>query len=151
MHCTDEAYFYLTESIIKRNKRMWWNKRGLDREAVAWCESFGLVCYFLPKNLRTLLLRRYRKVNQHTYLDMLKIIFGPKHYQVESHKKYYFQQDGASSYGLYGSRVVTNKFGEKFMTKKQWSPQSQYLNPCDYFLWGYLLKYISHYRRLWII
>ena len=35
-------------------------------------------------------------VNQHTFLNMLKIFFCPKHYRVESHKKKYFQQDGAT-------------------------------------------------------
>ena len=30
------------------------------------------------------------------------------------------------------------KFGEKFIDKKRWPPRSPDLNPCDFYLWGYL-------------
>ena len=33
---------------------------------------------------------------------------------------------------------LQSKFGEEFITKHQWPPRSPDLNPCDYFLWGYL-------------
>ena len=29
-------------------------------------------------------------------------------------------------------------FGEKFMDKNRWPPRSPDLNPCDFYLWGYL-------------
>ena len=29
------------------------------------------------------------------------------------------------------------------MDKKKWHPRSPYLNPCDFYLWGYL-KYVGY-------
>ena len=70
---------------------------------------------------------------------MLKIFFWPKHYRVESHKKYYIQQDRDTPHTANTIQEwLQSKFGEKFMTKKQWPPRSTDLNSCDYFLWGYL-------------
>ena len=54
----------------------------------------------------------------------------------EDYKKYYFQQDGASPHT--SKNYLRSKFGEKFIDKKKWPPRSPDLNPCDYFLWGYL-------------
>ena len=52
---------------------------------------------------------------------MLKIFLCPKHYIVESHKKYYFQQDGATSHTVnMVQEWLQDKFIEKFITKKQW-------------------------------
>ena len=33
---------------------------------------------------------------------------------------------------------LSSKFLEKFIDKNQQPPRSRDLNPCDYFLWGYL-------------
>ena len=33
---------------------------------------------------------------------------------------------------------LTAKLGPKFLDKTLWLPRSPDLNPCDYFLWGYL-------------
>jgi hypothetical protein len=55
------------------------------------------------------------------------------------YQKCYFQQDGASPH--IAALVVTwltERFGEKLIAKNEWSPRSPDLNPCDYFLWGYL-------------
>jgi hypothetical protein len=52
---------------------------------------------------------------------------------------YYFQQDGASPHtSKKAQNYLRSKFGEKFIDKKKWPPRSPDLNPCDYFLWGYL-------------
>ena len=136
---SDEAYFYLTESINKQNNRMWLEERPVDwiekplhdEKVLVWC---GISCrkiygpYFFEES-----------VNQHNYLEMLKNFFWLKHYRVESHGKYYFQQDGATPHT---ANLVQDwcgsKFGANFITKQQWPPRSPDLNPCDYFLWGYL-------------
>ena len=70
---SDEAYFYLTESINKPNYRMLLNERPEDwiekplhyAKVLVWCAISCLniyVPYFFKET-----------VNQHTYLDMLKI------------------------------------------------------------------------------
>jgi hypothetical protein len=57
----------------------------------------------------------------------------------EKISKYYFQQDGASPHtSKKAQNYLRSKFGEKFIDKKKWPPRSPDLNPCDYFLWGYL-------------
>jgi hypothetical protein len=33
---------------------------------------------------------------------------------------------------------LASKFGQKFLAKGSWPLRSPDLNPCDYFLWGYL-------------
>jgi len=33
---------------------------------------------------------------------------------------------------------LASKFGQKSLAKGKWPAQSPGLNPCDYFLWGYL-------------
>lgn len=70
---------------------------------------------------------------------MLRTFFWPKQLRTAEYKKYYFQQDGASPHK---ATIVQNwlksKFHDKFVDKKKWPPRSPDLNPCDFFLWGYL-------------
>ena len=58
----------------------------------------------------------------------------------EDHTLYYFQHDGTSPHrGKKVQKYLKNKFGDRFIDKKTWPPQiSRLLNPCDFFLWGYL-------------
>jgi hypothetical protein len=35
---------------------------------------------------------------------------------------------------------LTERFGEKIITKNEWPPRSPDLNPCDYLLWDFLKK-----------
>ena len=69
---------------------------------------------------------------------MLKFFFWPKVVR-EVYTKYYFQQDGASPHrGNKVQKYLKGKFGDKFIDKNSWPPRSPDLNPCDFFLWGYL-------------
>ena len=78
-------------------------------------------------------------VNQYNYLKMLQRFFWRRHVQTPIYTKYYFQQDGATPHT---TNIVQNWLSEKFSTKlvdkKMWPPRSSDMNPCDYFLWGYL-------------
>lgn len=144
---TDEAYFYLTESINKQNNRLWlterpedWIEKPLhDAKVLVWCavscrKIYGP--YFFEET-----------VNQHNYLEMLKTFFWPKHYRVKDSKKFYFQQDGARPHTAnIVQEYLEGKFNVKFINKTQWPPRSPDLNPCDYFLWGYLKSKV--YRPL---
>ena len=77
-------------------------------------------------------------LNQHNYLEMLKW-FYEKNRKVKDYENYYFQQDGAIPHTAnMVQQWLTSKFGDKFMAKQRWPPRSPELNPCDYFLWGYL-------------
>lgn len=139
MNFSDEAYFYLTESVNKQNNRMWLKERPVDwiekplqdAKVLVWCAISAKKIYG-PYFFET-------TVNQHTYLDMLETFFWPKHLRTADYKKYYFQQDGATAHtATMVQNWLKSKIGDKFMDKKKWPPRSPDLNPCDYFLWGYL-------------
>jgi hypothetical protein len=137
--CSDEAYFYLTLPANKQNNRTWAIEQPIegievplnDEKISVWCAISAEKIYG-PYFFETF-------VNQHNYLDMLKNFFWPKHLRTQEYKKYYFQQDGASPHTAKSVQTwLTEKFSTKFIHKCQWPPRSPDLNPCDFFLWGYL-------------
>ena len=79
------------------------------------------------------------------YLHMFQNWFWQRYLDTAEYKKYYFQQDGASPHT---SNLVQDclhqKFGTKFLSKEKWPPRSLDLNPCDFFLWGYLKSKVYH-------
>jgi hypothetical protein len=135
----DESYFYLTPPVNKQNDRMWLGSKpqdGIERplhddKALVWCAiSCGQVYgpYFFEET-----------VNQYNYLDMLKNFFWKAHCQAPNFKKYYFVQDGATPHTANSvQNYLKSKFSDRFFTKDIWPPRSPDINPCDFFLWGYL-------------
>ena len=71
--------------------------------------------------------------------------FWPMMLRTENYKEYYFIQDGAPPHK---DQSVQNwfksKFEDRFVDKKLWPPYSPDLNPCDYFLWGYVKSHVYH-------
>lgn len=137
--CTDEAYFYLTKSLNKQNNRFWLNEKTLDavekplqdKRLLVFCAISAEKIYG-PFYFST-------TVNQHNYLEMLEKEFWRRHLDTKEYKKYYFQQDGAPAHRCnLVQKWLTDKFGDKFINKDLWPPRSPDLNPCDFFLWGYL-------------
>jgi hypothetical protein len=137
--CSDEAYFFLTEPINKQNNRFWSDSKPIgqierplhDQKVLTWCAMSAKKIYgpfFFENN-----------VNQHNYLKMLQDFFWERHRKVQGYTKYYFQQDGARPHT---ANLVQNwlksKFKDFFVDKTKWPPRSPDLNPCDFFLWGYL-------------
>jgi hypothetical protein len=78
-------------------------------------------------------------VKKENYLEMLQIFFWRRYRQVPYFNYYYFQQDGATPHT---ADMVQNRlrdqFGKLFVDKKRWPSRSSDLNPCDFYLWGYL-------------
>jgi len=139
LSCCDEVYFYLTLPINKQNNRSWLHERPMngievplhDEKLLVWCamSAEGIIGpYFFEET-----------VNQHNYLKMLQTYFWRRHVHTPNYAKYYFLQDGATPHT---ADIVQNwlseKFSKKIVDKKKWPPRSPDLNPCDYFLWGYL-------------
>lgn len=109
-----------------------WIERPLnDAKVLVWCGISAAKIYgpyFFEET-----------VNQHNYLHMLQNFFWPKHLRTANYKNYYFQQDGATPHTAnMVQEWLSSKFLDKFIDKNQWPPRSPDLNPCDYFLWGYL-------------
>jgi len=67
-------------------------------------------------------------------------LFYDEHRKAKEYKNYYFQQDGATPHTANAVQTwLTGKFDDdKFLPKHKWPHRSPDLNPCDYFLWGYL-------------
>ena len=135
---SDEAYFYLTKTANKQNSRLWLETRpksGIERplydqKVLVWCAMSSQRIYG-PYFFET-------TVNQNNYHNMLVKFFWPKVVR-EDYKNYYFQQDGATPHtSKKAQKYLRSKFGDKFIDNKKWPPRSPDLNPCDYFLWGYL-------------
>jgi len=66
----------------------------------------------------------------------------------------YFQQNGTRPYttnvvldvlyDVYGNHVLLNRLPECFQCGWSWPPCSPDMNPCRYFLWGYLRNSMYH-------
>ena len=136
---SDEAYFGLTEKVNKQNNRLWLEKKTeevhemplYDDKILVWCAISATKIYgpfFFESS-----------VNKENYLEMLRNFFWPKQLRTKDYKKYYFQQDGATPHtAIIVQEWLKSKFLTKFIDKFDWPPRSPDLNPCDFFLWGYL-------------
>ena len=136
---SDEAYFYLTLPNNKQNNRYWdvsANGHGIevplhDKKVLVWCaisstHVFGP--YFFDST-----------VNSTNYLEMLRTYFISRVDKTQEYGKSYFQQDGARAHtATVVQTYLTQRFGTRFLDKTMWPPRSPDLNPCDFFLWGYL-------------
>ena len=70
---------------------------------------------------------------------MLQKFFWFEYIKHKNYKSYYFQQDGAPPHKHKEVQSwLKEKFGNRFVDKDLWPPRSPDLNPCDYFLWGYI-------------
>ncbi len=95
--CSDEAYFTLTQPINRQNNRIWSETapfEGIevplnDEKVLVWC-TFSSGGIYGPYFFET-------TVKKENYLEMLQT-FLRRHCQVLNCKKYYFQQDGATSH-----------------------------------------------------
>jgi len=88
-------------------------------------------------------------VNGENYAMMLDSFFLPqlRRRQCSLHAQW-FQQDGARPHttpevleflhSKFQHCIVSNHFPQQFQCGFSWPPCSPDLNPCDYFLWGYL-------------
>ena len=137
--CCDEAYFYLTLPVNKQNNRKWARSQPLegievplhDKKILVWCAISATKVYgvFYFEN----------SVNQHNYLEMLRDFFWPKQLRTAEYQKHFFLQDGATPHTANTVQTwLKEKFLTKFIDKSPWPPRSPDLNPCDFFLWGYL-------------
>ena len=148
IHWSDEANFHLSGHVNRQNMRFWAlekpepiAKRPLSTEKlVVWCaitpnRIIGPF-FFEDEEGKAL------TVNQHRYLAMLKRYYLPNIRRHGEQDTITFHQDGAPPHyanlvrdwleETFQGRVISRGF-EDF-----WPPYSPDLNPCDFYLWGYL-------------
>jgi hypothetical protein len=92
-------------------------------------------------------------VNNEHYLSMLCNTFVPhllatglplqtqwfmQEWIQATHSEYCF----GLRHDIFDSHVVSNRFSDHFACGQNWPPNSPDLNPCDYFLWGFLKEKI---------
>ena len=136
---SDEAYFHLNGAVNNHNCRVW-SDSGPDfvleqskhpEKILVWCAVSSkkvIGPYFFDAS-----------VKHDNYLKMLTDFFWPRYYKSKNVNSFYFQQDGAPAHKHKEvQQWLTAKLGPKFLDKTMWPPRSPDLNPCDYFLWGYL-------------
>jgi len=82
-------------------------------------------------------------VNSERYIEMLRSFLEPELQRLGIDRaRFWFQQDGATAHTARATIAVLQElFPGRLMSRKgdiEWPPRSPDLNPCDYFLWGYL-------------
>lgn len=145
---SDEAHFWLTGHVNKQNHRFWAkeNPRVFEtttmkpQRITVWCaiSEEGIVGpVFINQN-----------VNGELYLRMLRREFMPVAQGLNAVERFWFMQDGALPHRTskvfeyldehFSGRVIGLGYPSKYAGGLDWPPYSPDLNPCDFFLWGYL-------------
>ena len=146
---SDESHFLLSGHVCKQNMRFWaseqphcYAEKPLHSEKVTvWCamSPHGVIGPYLFSDT----------VNSERYLSMLNNKFLPelRKRSVNMHNVW-FMQDGATPHtagkvldklhDTFGDRIISRRYPEVKECGVTWPAHSPDLNPCDFFLWGYL-------------
>ena len=146
---TDEAHFYLTGHVSTRHCVIWSSENPHQTvsaplhspKVTVWC---GFTQDFI---ISPVFVESPNTVNQDSYLAILKDHVAPL---CRRRRNLTSMQDGATPHtakkvrdyltSLFQGRVIGLRFD------REWPPRSPDLNPCDFFLWGYL-KFRVHRRK----
>ncbi len=147
---TDEAHFYLSAEVNKRNCRYWGSEKPdfhlekplHDKKVTVWAtiSSAGIIGPFFFEDESG----DAATINSDRYLKMLKTKFMPALRRKCNNDidVVWYQQDGATPHTARHVLAWLEKvFGEQFVsfrTEREWPPHSPDLSPLDFFLWGYL-------------
>ena len=144
---SDEAHFHLCGAVNKQNFRYWAenNPRELHKRPLhcprvtVWCAvaEFGIWGpYFFEDNNVTV------TVNSDRYCEMLETFLRPKLNMLNDMDNVWFQQDGATAHtSRRAMGILRDMFPGHLISLRgdiEWPARSPDLNPCDFFLWGYL-------------
>ena len=146
---TDESHFLLSGHVCKQNMRFWateqphcYTEMPLHSvKLTIWCaiSSHGVIGPYVFTDT----------VNSERYLSLLKNKFVPAlRKRAANMQNVWFMQDGATAYTsnivldylheIFGDKVLSRRYPEVKNCGQSWPAHSPDLNPCDYFLWGYL-------------
>ena len=142
---SDEAHFWLDGYVNVQNFRIWGTENPRAKiekplhplKVTVWCalSASGIIGPFFFDTT----------VGQDNYLEMLHSQFLKEATKRDVIKDHWFMQDGAPAHTAKKPiQWLSNVFGHRLIALKapapcpQWPPYSPDLNPCDFFLWGYL-------------
>lgn len=139
---SDEAHFYLDGYVCSNQCVIWdstnphkFRERPLHPlKVTVWCafnSNFILPPYFIDSPTT---------VNQYVYADIINNHLMP---HIQGQNDIIFMQDGATAHTANSVKaLLLEKFGEHNVISRgfthSWPSRSPDLNPCDYFLWGFL-------------
>jgi inhibitor of nuclear factor kappa-B kinase subunit alpha len=84
------------------------------------------------------------KVNQHYYREaILEQTVLPWAQRTFHNQNWIFQQDGATSHTAKTTQAFCRQHFCDFLAKDEWPAASPDLNPCDFFLWGWLQQLVN--------
>ena len=147
---SDEANFHVSGHVNRQNMRFWGSTNPHDtiegpksrEKVIAWAGlsyECGLIGPFFFEDADG----KSDTVKTANYLDMMKKRVIPALKRRGRYSTCVFQQDGAPPHcSREAIGWLTKKFDEDRLISRNssfaWPPYSPDLNPCDYFLWGYL-------------
>lgn len=154
---SDEAHFYLSGQVNRWNCRIWTpeNPHAIvekplhDKKLTVWIgftAEFLIGPYFFIDDETG----QTTTVNGDRYLEMLDnfVIYQLRERNVLDETV--FQQDGAPPHFRRDvMEYLQDHFADRLISRgaeHAWPPRSPDLNPCDYFLWGYLKNKVYHDR-----
>jgi Helix-turn-helix domain (DUF4817) len=146
---SDEAHFWLDGYVNKQNMRFYATENphlSISRplhpqKTTVWCalSAIGIVGpIFIHETVTA-------DVYRSQILDVFLVRLQELRVDISSA---FFQQDGAKPHTanrvldfietVFGDRVLSNRYPERFNEGYHWPPYSPDINPCDFYLWGYL-------------
>ena len=147
IHFTDEAHFLLSGHVNKQNMRIWGEenphasveKLQSREKCTVWAavtDKKVIGPYFFEEGGSSCTVdgERYKKMLKSYYIPQVKRYFDVN--------QVIFQQDGAPPH-IAGPvlELLRETFGDRLISRScdfKWPAYSPDLNPCDFFLWGYL-------------
>lgn len=148
---TDECHFYMNGAINTKNCVIWskdnpraYRSMPLHSDKVTVWMGISKHCVIQPFFFED-------TVNGERYLAMINDHLLPALRKARKVRSTIFQQDGAPAHISNAvKQVLLQHFGDKRVISRHfpnfWPPRSPDLNPCDYWLWGYIQAAV--YQRI---
>lgn len=147
---TDECHFYMNGAINTKNCVIWSDENPRAYRSLPLHSGKVTVWIGISKHCVIQPFIFEDTVNGERYLNMLNDHLLPELRRVRKVRSTIFMQDGAPAHILNGvKQFLTQHFGDRIISRhfpNFWPPRSPDLNPCDYWLWGYLQSKV--YQRI---
>lgn len=146
---TDESHFLLSGHVCKQNMRFWAEEQPhCHTERPLHSEKLTVLCAISSRGIIGPYVFK-DTVNSERYLSLLKNKFVPAlRKQSPNMDNEWFMQDGAPPHtsnevlhyldDVFGDHVISRRYPDVYGRGAVWPAHSPDLNPCDFFLWGFL-------------